>query len=252
MTSLRSIALISVLLAACKSDASDQGAPAEAKPAAVPAQAQGKPPGSMPSDVRPPGDPHALPAPGEEPAAAPMPAASGSFDVTIDGKLQHFSRLPPAQNRAVALPEDGVTRVMIGAMESERGGPSFSLLLEGVRPDQIEYPLVLPAPADGKRKSKSKPDDGKGPTVSLRYEIHDKRTYVIDPDEGAEVQVTLEAFEGKTLRGRFEGKLAPTAAGLGDPITVSGTFAVELGLRGVEPGPLADEPAAEPPDEPAP
>ena len=35
---------------------------------------------------------------------------------------------------------------------------------------------------------------------------------------------TLEAFEGKTLRGRFEGKLAPTAAGLGAPLA-------ELGIK---------------------
>lgn len=221
MTTLRSIALCSVLLAACTPDA-PKDAPKDAAPVAAAEATPAKPPGSVPPNVLPPGDPHATPAPGDEDQEVPMaPSAPGSFDVTIEGKLVHFLRLPMAQNRAVVLPEEGVTRVSIGAAESEKDGPSFRILIEGLRPDQIEYPLTIPTDPY---------------TLSVRYAVNDKRIYVINPDKGAAIQLTLEGYEGKTLRGRFEGKLAPTAAGLGDPIPVSGAFAVDLGLRGVEPG----------------
>ncbi|MCX4240364.1 hypothetical protein [Paraliomyxa miuraensis] len=231
MTSLRSIMLCSALLAACTQDApkaANAGGPANAE--ATPA----KPPGSVPSTARPPNDPHAAPAPGDEDEKGPMvPSASGSFDVTLEGKLVHFLRLPVAQNRAVAIPETGVTRLSIGALEGEEGGPGFRILVEGLRPDQIEYPLTIPTPGATAKTN--------GPyTMTMRYEVHERRVYVLDPDKGATVDLTLESYEGKTLRGRFEGKLAPTAAGLGDPIPVSGKFAVELFLRGVEPGAAAN------------
>jgi hypothetical protein len=228
MTSLRSIVLSSVLLAACNPDAPTQpkAAPAEAAPVEA-----GKAPGSLPSKRLPPGDPHAEPPPGEEPLVmGVVPAATGTFDVELGGKLVHYPRLPRGQNRAIALPDGRVGRVSLGAAEGDAGLPQVRIIIEGLRPDQAQYPVTIGAAA---KHAKT------GPSLSMRYEVHEHRVYEIDPAKGAEMQVTLEGFEGATLRGRFEGKLAPTAAGLGDPIAISGKFAVELGLQGVQPGPAA-------------
>lgn len=230
MTTLRSIVLCSVLLAACNPDAPAQSkadaAPAEAAPAA-------KVPGTLPAKRLPPGDPHAEPPPGEDPPAPAdvVPAAKGTFDVTRDGKVAHFARLAPGQNRAIVLPNDQIGRVSLGASETDEGLPHMRIIIDGLRPDQVQYPITI----DSKPEKDAKP----GPSLTMRYELSELRVYVIDPAKGADMQVTLEAFEGTTLRGRFEGKLAPTAAGLGEPIPLAGKFAVELGLQGVQPGPTA-------------
>jgi hypothetical protein len=229
MMSLRTIVLSCVLLVACNPDApaSAKAAPVEAAPA--------KASESVAPKRLPPDDPHALPPPGEKEPPPPIPAsAAGTFDATIDGKPAHFMRLPRGQNRAVAVPDKGVARVSLAASEDDSGLPHLRLLLEGVRPDQVQYPLTIsgkPKDTEGKEGTKE------GPSLTVRYQINDKRLYVIDPAKDANVEVTLEAFEGSTLRGRFSGKLAPTAAGLGAPIPISGKFAVELGLQGVQPGP---------------
>lgn len=229
MTTLRSIVVSSVLLAACSPDA-----PAQSQPAAAEA-APAKPPGSLAEPRLPPGDPHAVPPPGEEPPAMAMPTTTGTLDAMIDGKPVHFVHLTPGQNRAVVLPGDAVGRVSIAGAEESSGQPHLRLLIGGVRPDQLQYPITIA----------SKPEkDAKGPSVSIRYVVHEQRIYVIDPAKGAEATVTLEGWEGTTLRGRFEGKLAPTAAALGGPIPVSGKFAVELGVQGVQPGPSAPADAA--------
>ncbi len=248
MPTLRSIALLTVLLAAC-----NQGTPAPS-PADPPAKA----PGAMADKRLPPDDPHAEPPPGQkppEPEVGVMLSTKGTFDVELDGKVVHYLRIPPGQNRAIALP-DGTGRVSLGASETESGLPHLRILIEGLRLDQVTLPLTVgqrpadaakpdatePAEPDAARPDAAKPDAAKpdatkpAPQLSMRYEVNEHRIYVLDPAKGADVQVTLEAFEGKTLRGRFEGKLAPTAAGLGSPIPISGSFAIELGLSGVEPG----------------
>lgn len=226
MTSLRTIVVSSVLLVACNPDAPPQ-TKAEA-PEAAPAA---KPPGSLPQKRLPPSDPHAEPPPGEDPPMPDLgPSAPGTLDAMIEGKPAHFVRLPPGQNRAIALPGDGVGRVRIeGSEDEETGLPHLRVIIEGVRPDQLQYPITI--------GPKGKVE--KGPHVSIRYEVNEHRVYVIDPAKGAEAQVTLEGWEGSTIRGRFEGKLAPTAAGLGAPIPITGKFAVQLGLAGVEPGATA-------------
>jgi hypothetical protein len=225
MTSLRTIVMSSVLLAACTQDA-----PAPTKPAPTEA-APAKAPGSMADKRLPPDDPHAVPPAGQDEPPPPIPeGAAGSFEATIDGKPAHFTRLPRGQNRAVAVPEKGVARVSLAASENDAGLPHLRMILEGVRPDEAQYPLTI----TGKAK-----DAKDGPSLTVRYQINDNRLYVIDVAKDANVEVTLEAFEGSTLRGRFAGKLAPTAAGLGAPIPISGEFEVELGLQGVQPGPAA-------------
>lgn len=242
MTLLRTIVLSSALLAACNPDAPPQTK--AAAPEAAPADA--KPPGSLKEKRLPAGDPHAEPPPGEDsPAQELLPSARGTLDVMIDGKPAHFVRLPPGQNRAVAMPGDAVGRVSIAGSEDDAGLPHLRLIIEGVRPDQAQYPITI--------GPKGKVE--KGPYVSIRYEVNENRIYVIDPAKQAEAEVTLEGWEGTTLRGRFSGKLAPTAAGLGAPIPLTGTFAVQLGIQGIEPGPAAAAPApdaAPKPDVPPP
>jgi hypothetical protein len=242
MMMLRSIVVSAVLLAACNPDAPPpaKAAPAEAAPA--------KAPGTLPAKRLPPGDPHAEPPPGEDPPVRDvMPTAKGTFDVTLEGKLVHYLSLPRGWNRAIALPEGKIGRVMLGASESDAGLPSLRITIEGLRPDEAQYPLTIgrepaadDAKADDAKAGEAKPGEAKpGPSLSVRYEVNEHRIYVLDPAKGADVQLTLEAFEGSTLRGHFKGKLAPTAAGLGAPIPISGTLAIELGLQGVKPGPAA-------------
>lgn len=257
MMMLRSIVVSSVLLAACSPDA-----PAQTKAGASEA-APAKAPGTLPAKRLPPGDPHAEPPPGEDPPVMDvMPAAKGTFDVTLEGKLVHYQRLARGQNRAIVLPDGKIGRVLVAASETDAGLPNLRITIEGLRPDEAQYPLTIgraPAAGDAKTDEKktddAKTDDAKtgdaktdekkaGPSLSVRYEVNEHRIYVIDPAKGADIQLTLEAFEGSTLRGHFEGKLAPTAAGLGGPIPISGKFAVELGLQGVKPGPTAQ---AQPP-----
>jgi hypothetical protein len=231
MISLRSIALSSVLLLACTQDAP---APPQAAAGAPPTETALTPPGSPGAKRLPPGDPHAEPPPGEDapPTMAVMPAAKGTFDVTRDGKVVHFAHLPPGQNRAIVLADGETGRVSVAASETEEGQPHLRILIEGLRPDRAQYPITI-----GSTPAKDAKAAKKGPSLTMRYEVHDLRVYVTDSAKGADMQVTLEGFEGSTLRGRFEGKLAPTAAGLGEPIPLSGKFAVELGLQGVQPGP---------------
>lgn len=234
MTSLRTIVVSSVLLLACNPDA-----PPQTKHAAPEAAPAAKPPGSLPEKRLPPSDPHAQPPPeAEESIEQVLPSATGTLDAMIDGKPAHFVRLPPGQNRAVALPGDGIGRVSIAGSEQNEGLPHLRLIIEGVRPDQTQFPITIGP--KGKLE--------KGPHVSIRYEVNENRIYVIDLAKGAEAEVTLEGWEGTTLRGRFAGKLAPTAAGLGAPIPITGKFAVQLGLAGVEPGataaPSGDAPPA--------
>jgi hypothetical protein len=242
MSSLRRIVPLFVLIAACGSQ--DAAAPAQTK-AAAPAEA--KPPGSMAHKRLPHDDPHAMPPPGEDsPGKEVVPSAKGTLEAMIDGKPAHFMHLSPGQNRAVALPGEGVGRVSIAGSEEDSGLPHLRIIIEGVRPDQTEYPLTIT----------SKPEKpAKGPSLSMRYEVNENRVYVIDPAKGADMQVTLEGWEGTALRGRFEGKLAATATGLGAPISVSGNFTTTLTLSGVEPGATAaaakgDAPTTEPSPKP--
>jgi hypothetical protein len=221
-----------LLLAACNPDA-----PAQTKPAAPEtAPAATKAPGSLAQKRLPADDPHATPPPGEDPPAMDtLPSTKGTLDAMIDGKPAHFVRLPPGQNRAVTLPDGGVGRVSIAGSEGEAGLPHLRLIIEGLRPDQAQYPVTIGSTTE-------KP--AKGPRLSMRYEVNEQRVYVTDPAKGAEVQVTLDGWEGTTLRGRFEGKLAPTAAGLGAPIPITGKFTMELGVKDIEPGPAAPAPPA--------
>lgn len=229
MISLRTIVPFAVLLA-CNPDA-----PAQTKPAAAEAGAangaegsQERAPGSLAEKRLPANDPHATPLPGEDsPAMEVVPSAKGTLEAMIDGKPAHFVHMSSGQNRAVALAGEGVGRVSIAGAEEASGLPHLRILIEGVRPDQAKYPLTITSQAE-------KP--AKGPSLSMRYEVNENRVYVIDPAKGADMQVTLEGFEGTSLRGRFEGKLAPTASGLGAPIPVSGKFTTTLTLSGVEPG----------------
>jgi len=232
--SLRTLALSSVFLLACGNEAPADAAKPDAAEPELAAGAEAPRP-------LPPNDPHAAPPPGDEPTPElpMMDSAPGSFDVTFDGKLSHYQRIPTGQNRAIYLPKDGVQRVTIAAAETVEGWPHVRLVLEGLRPDEVEYPLTISS------------TDEKGPSVTLRYQVGDKRIYQLNPEVGATAKVTLEAFEGSTLRGSFEGKVAPTAANLGDPVAIEGRFSVELGLRNVKPGPAPTKGSAPAEDAPA-
>lgn len=221
MPTLRPIALALLLTSACSKEAPpdprpESGAQAPAAPKAA---------------VTPPTDPHAIAkARDDDPPPPPLDPTVGTFDATIDGAMTHFLRLPRGQNRAVAVADAGIARVSIAAAEGHEGWPHFRIVLDGLKLDAVELPLTLPS------------DAMKDVEVSVRYQVNENRIYT---EEGAKMQVTLDSFAGSVLRGSFEGALAPTKSGLGDPIPVSGKFEVELGLRGISPGPNPDGSPAE-------
>ncbi|MEX1363834.1 MAG: hypothetical protein AB1Z98_11950 [Nannocystaceae bacterium] len=218
MPKLRPIALVLLLSSACSKDTSSEPKPSPAPKAAA----------ATPPPVTPPHDPHAIAkAMDEQPPPPQLDNSAGSFDLTIDGKLTHMLRIPRGQNRAVSLPDSGVARVSIAAAEGHQGWPHLRIVLEGLKLDAVTLPLTLPSDAKGLRDIE----------VSAQYKVNDNRIYT---EEGAALSVTLESFVGSTLEGRFEGTLAPTNAGLGDPVAVSGRFDIELGLRGITPGPQPD------------
>jgi len=218
MSKLPTIALGLLLASACGKEAPSKPAPA---PTATPTPATAR---STPAL-----DPHAIAkAKDAEPMPPPVSPAIGSFDATIDGKTTHFVRLPQGQNRAIHIPDEGIARVSIAAAEEDEGSPHIRVILEGLVLDAVKFPLTLPN------------DDAatKNVTVSVSYRINEHRIYTAhESSAGRMFEVTLTHYVGNELHGSFEGKLAPTAAGLGDPIPVAGTFTVALGLRGVEPGP---------------
>lgn len=223
MPTLRPIAMALLLACACNSDA-----PADAKPGPAEAKAAEADASKANKPILPANDPHAVAmAQDEKPPAPPLDPSMGTFDVTVDGKMTHFLRIPRGQNRAVAVPDVGIARVSIAAAEGHAGWPHLRIVLEGLKLDAVTFPLTLPSDAE----------EVKDVVVSMRYQVNDNRIYT---EQGAEMTVTLDSFAGTTLAGHFEGTLAPTAKGLGDPIPVSGKFEVEMGLRGVSPGPSAD------------
>ena len=131
MTSLRTIVPLAVLLAACNPDAPAQTKPGtEAGPAKGAEGTQERAPGSLAEKRLPANDPHAMPPPGKDsPAMEVVPSAKGTFEAMIDGKPAHFVHMSPGQNRAVALPGEGVGRVSVAGSEEDSGLPHLRLLI---------------------------------------------------------------------------------------------------------------------------
>lgn len=227
MTSLRTIVVACLPLAALAACSPDAPPPAKPSTEATPAPASAA--GPVKRERLAVDDPHALPLPGEDVSKPPpiVSSAAGKLEVMIEGQPAHLMRLPPGQNRAVWVAGSGLARVSLAASEPDTGLPHLRFLVEGVRIDQTSYPVTI--------RGRAKDGPIGEPSLTVRYQVSDKRLYVLDPAKDADVALTLEGFEGSTLHGRFEGKLAPTAAGLGDPIPISGKFSVELGLQGIEP-----------------
>ncbi len=236
MSPLRTLTLcFSLLPAACTKDGAGDPASAKAAPTKAPAhvvQVQ-DPPAKAAAP-----DPHAM-VKAREDEGTPLPpllaSAPGAFDMKIGDTLTHFGRLPAGQNRAVAIDGRKIARTSIAAAETEAGWPHMRITLENLRPDRVTYPLVVPS------------KDHDAITVSARYQVNENRIYTGGLDPAAPFTVTLESYEGPVITGHFEGTLTPTKAGLGDPLTVSGKFEVELGLRNVEPGAPAPDGEAQPP-----
>ncbi|MEM7154424.1 MAG: hypothetical protein AAF799_16375 [Myxococcota bacterium] len=221
MVTLRTIALASAALCvSCNgSSASSADEAAKAKPAPA---ATAKPRPKTPTN-----DPHAIAKAMDAKPEVPLPPTVGTFDATIDGEFTHFLRMPRGQNRAVAIPDHGVARVSVGAAVGHEGWPHIRLTFENLFLDAAEFPVTLPS------KDKGLADV----SLKVRYQVSEQRVYAGD---ASTMKVTLESWVGTTLSGTFEGTLTPTAAGLGDPIPVSGKFETSLGLRGVRPGPSPD------------
>lgn len=221
MVSLRTIVLASAALSlSCNGSSgksSDEAAKAEPAPAAA----------AKPRPRTPANDPHAMAKARDEKAEVPLPPTVGTFDATIDGTYTHFLRMPRGQNRAIAIPDHGVARVSVGAAVGHEGWPHIRFTFENLFLDAVDFPVTLPSKDE-------KLDDV---SLKVRYQVSEQRIYT---DDGSNMKVTLTSWVGTTLSGTFEGTLAPTAAGLGDSIPISGKFETNLGLRGVQPAPGPD------------
>ncbi|MCH9687954.1 MAG: hypothetical protein K0V04_41375 [Deltaproteobacteria bacterium] len=227
MSSLRPLALCVLLsLVACGKDAPGGASPGSAK--AKPAKAA-----VVPAKKAAP-NPHAavVARESDQPLPPLVASAPGKFDLTIDGVLSHYERLPPGQNRSIALTDRDIARVTIAAAETETGTPHMRLTLENLRPDQLQYPVTL--------SGETKPDGDHPKTVSARYQVNDNRVYVNKPGDGPPFSVTLLGYEDAKLSGTFEGTVEATKAGAGAPLSISGVFEVKLGLRNVAPNVGAD------------
>lgn len=196
---------------------------------------------AKPKARTPPNDPHAIAKANDNaPAPPPMDASRGTFDATIAGKPTHLLRIPPAQNRAIAFPDKGLSRVSIAAAEGHEGWPHLRLILEGLMLDDVQYPITIPSDAAA----------AKGVTATLRYQVNENRIYTSAALEEMDLSVTLDSLVGNRLSGSFTGMVAPSAAGIGGPIPITAEFSIEMGLRGVKPGPTPEakptEAAADP------
>lgn len=171
----------------------------------------------------------------EDRSAGPKRSATGRLDLRVEGETRHFDFFPPGKNAAVHNEEAGVSRIMISAAEGDDGFPALDIVATGVRLDQLEFPATLERTADD------------ADSLMVRLHLDDTKTWHTT-GKGAEAnpaELTLEAFEGQTLRGRFEATLQPRNPGIDSTKEVSGTFEVELRLRGVEEG-TASPPNAAP------
>lgn len=162
----------------------------------------------------------------------------GSLSATLNGHPLQFGTLPIGANAAVWAPSTRVARVTIGGSDGDAEFPALRLVLEGVRLDTLELPATFTiGPNAGEAKASSDPQRPVAPArARILYEIEARKIWEAGPDRGGSGTVTIEAFEGKRVRGTFSGKLEPRSSAFGPPIDLTnGQFEVDVRLNGIEP-----------------
>jgi hypothetical protein len=161
-------------------------------------------------------------------------ASPGSLDVEIGGATQHFSFMPKGVNAAVWAEDTKVAWVRVTGQASPENGPWVRIQLSDLRLDEIDLPATFKTSDNGKVK------------LSVRYELDPVKWWEAKSGTPSDnvAEVTLEAFEGRRLRGTFKGTLDPKAPDFGKPLPLeNGAFDVELRLNGVAEGKAPDGPS---------
>jgi len=163
----------------------------------------------------------------------------GSLSATLNGHALQFETLTTGANAAVWAPATRVARVMVGGSDGDEAFPALRVLLEGVRLDKLELPATFTIGPKGDAKAEASKDPERPlspPRPRIVYEIEARKIWEAGPDRGGSGTITIEAFEGKRIRGTFAGKLEPHSSAFGPPIEITdGRFEVDLRLNGVEP-----------------
>jgi hypothetical protein len=159
----------------------------------------------------------------------------GMIEAMLDDQHVEHGFLPYGMNAAVTSEETGVSRVTLVGSPTDAGYPALHIELEGLRLDQLELPKTFTAARGDAKKGKSKKQPSVRPKI-LYYET-EQIVFSADPErEEDPFSVTIESYEGQTVRGTFEAVLHPRSAHFGKPKTVErGRFEVLLRLSGVEP-----------------
>lgn len=184
-------------------------------------------------------DTERIPAPNHSPEVLMNPgkprrvSTKGTMEADLSGRRQHFVFFPRGSNAAVFDPDTKVAWLEIEAALSDEGTPALSFQLEPLRLDQVEFPATFVA---------GEADDAQ-PQLEVQYVMGTER-WSSEVESERPMRITLEALEGRELRGTFEGTLPPQAQNPNEPIEVAkGSFAIELRLKNVEQGEAAEESA---------
>lgn len=158
--------------------------------------------------------------------------AEGAIEAVIDGQHQDLRFLPYGKNAAIHAESTGVSRVTLAGARSDAGYPALHLVVENVRLDELELPATFTIGGEKKKKRKS------GPVPRILFYETERVVFEAGADQAKSTgEMTLEAFEGDTIRGAFEGTLHPRVEHFGEPKTIErGRFEVSLRLSGIEPG----------------
>lgn len=170
-------------------------------------------------------------------------SAEGIIEAMIDGQHAEHTFLPFGMNAAIASEETGVARLTLVGSPTDAGYPALHLQFEGLRLDEVELPKTFEVVHDKAKKRPSKPAK-KDVVPKILYYESERIVFETDPTrEDGGFEITVESFEGKTVRGTFKGTLYPRVEHFGEPKTIDrGRFEVSLRLSGIEP---AKEPGVE-------
>ncbi len=200
----------------------------------APAACEKDPPPAKPRAVKKKVDTNRIPVPNHSPQVMSDPgkprrvSMEAKMEGDFSGRRQHFTFFPKGENAAVHFEDKGTSWVRIEGALSEEGEPSLTFKLEPLRLDTLKLPATFVV-GEGEKGA---------PVLTVDWVVGPSETWSGKGETERPMSLTLERFEGRTLRGTFEGILPPVAPNTASPVTVdNGTFAVNLRLTNVEKGP---------------
>jgi hypothetical protein len=165
-------------------------------------------------------------------------SAEGIIEAMLDGDHVEHTFLPYGMNSAISSEKTGVSRLSLVGSPTDAGYPALHLVFEGLKLDEVELPKTFTNREDETTERKPKPKPKPKPAFpKILYYEAEQVVFEANPDREESFEVTIEAFEGNTVRGTFEATVVPRAKHFGEPKRLeSGRFEVTLRLSGIEPG----------------